>query len=559
MRAVLQRVRDSGAAFTAVVRNPDLRRLEIGWAFSIVAHWAYLVAVSVYAYKAGGAAAVGLIFALRLVPAALLAPFTGLLADRYRRNVVMVGSALIRMILVAGAAVAVFLDGPSWIVYALAVAVGIATVPFRSAQAALLPSLARTPSELTAANAVVSTVESLAVFAGPVLAGLLLSVTSTGAVFTVTAVMLGIAAFFASTIRAPALERAAEVEAGTILSEVGAGFRAIFDQPPLRVLIGLLAAQVFVGGTLQVYIVVLAFQSLGEGDSAVGFLNAALGIGSLIGGFGAFSLTGASRLSRPFALGVLAWGVPLILLGAKPQLVLALLLLGIVGFGNSYMSVAGLTLEQRSVPDNVLARVFGVIQMIWWLALAAGALVAPRLVDWLGIRGALVASGAFLVVLVVLLWRPLAKIDAVAVAPKPGELRILTAVPIFTPLPGSSLEHLAGRLVPLRIEPDSVVVREGDEGDRFYIVAEGRLQVSEDGQPLAELEEGDYFGEIALLRDLPRTATVTARTPTVLYALDREDFLAAVSGHAPSAEAAERIVSARLGGVPAPGVPPSSA
>src|SRR5262249_39690761 len=157
--------------------------------------------------------------------------------------------------------------------------------------------------------------ESLAVFAGPVLAGLLLSVTSTGAVFTVTAVMLGIAAFFASTIRAPVLERAAEVEAGTILSEVAAGVRALFGPPPLPVLIGLLAAQVFVGGTLQVYIVVLAFQSLGEGDSAVGFLNAALGIGSLIGGFGAFSLTGAARLSRPFALGVLAWGVPLILLG----------------------------------------------------------------------------------------------------------------------------------------------------------------------------------------------------------------------------------------------------
>ena len=237
----------------------------------------------------------------------------------------------------------------------------------------------------------------------------------------------------------------------------------------------------------------------------------------------------------------------------------ALALLGIVGVGNSIMDVAAFTLVQRAVADEVLARVFGVIQMLWWLALAFGALVAPALVGWLGIRTALVATGSALVVLVALLWRPLRAIDARAVAPEATELRILASVPIFAPLPGMSLEHLAGRLVPLRVDSGTVIVRQGDEGDRFYMLVEGKVEVSEDGKPISSLDAGGYFGEIALLRDLPRTATVTASTPVVLYALDRDDFLAAVTGHAPSAQAAEDVVSARLAGLPTPEIPLSSA
>ena len=237
----------------------------------------------------------------------------------------------------------------------------------------------------------------------------------------------------------------------------------------------------------------------------------------------------------------------------------ALALLAIVGVGNSIMDVAAFTLVQRAVADEVLARVFGVIQMLWWLALAFGALVAPALVGWLGIRTALVVTGSALVVLVALLWRPLRAIDARAVAPEATELRILASVPIFAPLPGMSLEHLAGRLVPLRVDSGTVIVRQGDEGDRFYMLVEGKVEVSEDGKPISSLDAGGYFGEIALLRDLPRTATVTASTPVVLYALDRDDFLAAVTGHAPSAQAAEDVVSARLAGLPTPEIPLSSA
>jgi hypothetical protein len=278
-----------------------------------------------------------------------------------------------------------------------------------------------------------------------------------------------------------------------------------------------------------------------------------MGVGALLGGLVALSLTGAKRLSPPFAVGVALVGAPLILLGIWPSLGLAMVLLGIVGVGNTILDVACFTLVQRAVPDDVLARVFGVLQMILYGALSLGALLAPVLDGALGIENALIATGIALVVLVGLFWPSLSKIDASAVAPEALELRLLTAIPIFSPLPGTSIEHLAGRLVPLRVDSGTTIVRQGDAGDRFYVVAEGELEVTQDAERLSEIGPGDYFGEIALLRDLPRTATVTAKTNVVLYALDRDEFLAAVTGHPPSAEAAETVVSARLVGVPIAG------
>lgn len=548
--ALKRRIADSLTAFKDVFRNENLRRLELAWAASIVGNWAFLVAVSVYAYGVGGEAAVGLILLLRLVPAALIAPFAGLLADRYRRERVLLITNLLRIVLISAAAVCVFLDAPPAVVYALAVAAAIVTTPFRSAQAALTPSLARSPSELTAANAVASTVESLAAFAGPAIAGLLLVVAGTGTVFALTAGLVAVSTLFVLRIRAPEFKRRRELEASTIASEALVGFRTVAGEPALRVLIGLFTAQTFVAGAALVYLVVLAIEVLDLGDAGVGYLNSALGIGALIGGVLAFSLTGARRLSPAFLLGVVMWGVPLILLGIWQSIVPALLLFALLGVGNSLVDVAAFTLVQRAVPDEILARVFGVIQMLWLGSAGIGAAVAPLLINWLGFDEALIVTGALLPALVLLFWRKVARIDAAAVRPDPDELRILGSVPIFAPLPGMTLEHIAGRLVPLRLEPGTVVVRKGDPGDRFFIVADGTVEVSEYGRAISEIGPGGYFGEIALIRDVARTATVTTKSQTVLYALDRDDFLAAVTSHAPSAEAAEEVVSSRLAGIP---------
>jgi MFS family permease len=319
-------------------------------------------------------------------------------------------------------------------------------------------------------------------------------------------------------------------------------------------MMGLFTAETAVAGALQVYIVVLALESLDLGDGGVGFLNSAMGVGALVGAVAALSLAGVRRLSPAFLVGLVLRGVPLVAVGlVSDSLVPVLVFLAVFGLGGAFVDVPGLTIVQRSVQEDVLARVFGVIQMLWLSSIGIGAALAPVLVGWLGLDGALIATGALLPALVVLFGVKLVRIDAEAVPPRADELRILASIPIFTPLPGLSLEHLAGRLVPLRLEPETVIVREGDAGDRFFIVAEGTVEVSEYGRPISELAAGGYFGEISLIRDVPRTATVTAKTPVVLYALDREDFLAAVTSHAPSAEAAEEVVSSRLAGVPVAG------
>jgi MFS family permease len=543
------RLRESRSAFAAVFRNPNLRWLELAWATSILSHFAFLIAVSVYAYEAGGAEAVGLVFLIRLIPAALISPFAGLLGDRYRRDRVLLLTQIVRVVLVGAAAIGVFVDASSVVIYALAVAATIATTPIRSAQAALTPSLASSPSELTAANAVASGVESIAFFIGPALAGLLLAVASTEAVFLVVALVLALSAGFISLIRVEeAQQPKSEIVASTILSEAFAGFTAIGRNRSLRYMMGLLTAQTAVAGAVQVFIVVGAVELLDLGTAGVGFLNSAMGVGSVIGSVGALSLTGVRRLSPAFMLGALFMGIAVIGVGIWSEVGVALVMFGLFGLSSSVLDVAGLTIVQRAVPDEVLARVFGVIQMLWLSSMGIGAAIAPWLADWLGLDGAMIATGAFLAVLVGLSWVPVARIDAAAPPPAITELRVLASVPIFAPLPGGSIEHLAARLVPLRVDAGTVIVREGDAGDRFYIVAHGELEVSQYGRTISELDGGGYFGEIALLRDVPRTATVTARTDAVLYALDRDDFLAAVTGHPQSAEAAETVMSARLTG-----------
>lgn len=542
-------LRESAAAFRGVFANPSLRRLQLAWAAVIVGHWAYLVAVSVFAYNVGGAGAVGLVIVIRTVPAALVAPFAAVLADRYSRVAVMVASNLARAALIAVAGVCVAVDAPALTVYVIVGLAMLIGTPFRPALAAVTPSVARTPAELTAANAVSSTLESIGYFVGPALAGLLLAAASPDIVFFLTAVLFALSALVISRVQAPAQAESAEGgRRSGILSEALVGFRTVGSDSRLRILLGLFSAQTLVAGALTVLIVVMAFELLDLGESGVGWLNSAIGVGALVGSIAALSLAGMRRLSPAFIGGVVLWGLPLVAIGIWSEPAVAIVLLAVVGAGNSLVDVAAFTLIQRAVPDEVLARVFGVIQFLWISTFGLGGLLIVPLIDWLGADVALIVAGAFLPVLALLTGPTLLRLDAAAEAPG-AELSLLRSIPIFAPLPGTPLEHLASRLVPLHVDPETVIVRQGDSGDRFYVVVEGEVEVAVDGAVVSELGPGGYFGEIALIRDVPRTATATARTPVVLYALERDDFLAAVTGHAPSEAAAEDVASSRLASV----------
>jgi hypothetical protein len=540
------RLAESLQAFADVFRNPNLRRLELAWVGSATGEWAAIVALSVFAFESGGAAAVGLVVLIRMLPAAVAAPFSALLADRLPRTRVMVAADLIRAFAVAGAAAAVFAGAPAGVVYALAGLVAVVSTAFRPAQAALLPNLARTPQELTAANVASSTIESVAFFAGPALGGLLLAATSVGVVFAAqAAAFLWSALLVHRVIVEPVVATAAEGGERGIVRELAAGFETVARDSRLRVLIGLFGAQTLVGGALNVLVVATALELLDVGEAGLGLLASADGLGGLLGAAGALLLVGRRRLAAIFGAGILLWGVPLALIGVWPDYAVAFAMLVIVGLANTIVDVAGLTLLQRGVDDSVLARVFGVLETLVLTAIALGGVLAALLISWLGIRGALVAVGAFLPALALLAWRRLVAIDAGAEVPT-DRIALLRSGPIFAPLPTTTVEHLALSLEPVTVAPETQIIRQGEPGDRFYVVAEGNLAVSMDGKETATLGAGDHFGEIALLRDVPRTATVVAKTEALLYALDRDEFIAAVTGHAESVDAADAVIATRL-------------
>jgi MFS family permease len=459
----------------------------------------------------------------------------------------MVGSDLVRAALIGTAALAVYSDAPPLVVYALASLVGVAATPFRPAEAALIPSLSRTPEELTAANVTASSIESVGIFGGPAIGGLLLVASGPGTVFVVTAAALLWSAFLISRIKPVAkVEAAAPRERVPMREELLAGFRTVVQERRTRLLVGLFGAQTFVDGMLNVLIVVVALELLDTGQAGVGFLNSAVGVGGLLGAVAAAALVGRRRLAADFGVGIFIWGLPIALVAVWPNAVFALVLLAIVGIGNTLVDVSGMTLLQRSAPDDVLARVFGVLESLLLVMPALGAVIAPLLLNWLGTRGALIAAGALLPLLVVPAWPALNAIDHAARIP--GEqLELLRRNPIFAPLPEATLEQLALALEEVRAPAGDEIVRQGETGDRFYLIGEGSADVVVDGRQVQTLGAGEGFGEIALLRDVPRTATVKARTDAVLYALDRSEFIPAVTGFAPSLSAAEGVIGMRLG------------
>jgi hypothetical protein len=320
------------------------------------------------------------------------------------------------------------------------------------------------------------------------------------------------------------------------------GFEAVRQAPQARLLIGLIASQTFIRGCLNVLLVITSYQVLHRGASGVGYLTAALGAGGLIGALGAVSLRSA-RLAPPFALGLAFWGIPIMLVAPLSYPATVILLLAAVGAANSIVDVAGFTLLQRTVPDAVLTRVLG---MTWGLAMGAVALgssVAPALLSLVGLKPAFLIVGAVLPVLVALIYRRVSAVDAM-IAPS-AHLGLVETVSLFTPLSLVAKQRIAQHLIPLEVSSGDVVLRAGAVGDRFYIVEAGSVAIDL-GARVVHSGPGDFFGEIALLHDVPRTATVRADSDTKLYALGRDDFLAAVTGHAQAHTEAAAVAAARL-------------
>jgi MFS family permease len=532
------RVRQAFGALTVAARNGDIRRAQLAWGASVSAEWAHFVALGVFAYTHGGSTAVGVAGLMRLLPAALLAPFASSLGDRFRRERFLLAVVLLGAAALVVSAVGVVMDDRI-IVFSAASAVGICSTLFRPAHVALLPSLARTARELIAANGATSTIESLGTLIGPLAAGVLVALADVESVFAVGALALLASAALLARVSVPGGVATPGRVAGV---DVLQGFRAIGEVPRARLLVGLIASQTFVRGCLNVLIVVTAYQVLLKGATDVGYLTAAIGTGGLIGALAAISLRG-ERLAPPFAWALVFWGLPIMLIAPFPSYAAVIVLLGVVGGANSILDVAGFTLLQRTVADEVLTRVLGVT---WGLAMgtvAIGSSVAPLILRLIGVRPSFVVVGAILPVLVLVCHRRLMEIDS-EVAPA-SQLALIERVAVFAPLSLVAKERIAAHLIEVEVVPGEIMIRAGDVGDRFFIVGSGSLTIDAVTQRIV-IGPGDFFGEIALLHDVPRTATVQADTDARLYALERDDFLAIVTGNALAGTEARDVAAARV-------------
>ena len=533
-------------AVREVLRNRSIRRIEIAWTTGTAADWALLVVLLVVAYEAGGALAAGILGAVRVVPGIVAAPLATTLVERYRGDRVLTAINLVRTAGAIATALVVASDLPVEATYALAAVVAGAGSLVRPIQSALLPAFARTPGELVAANVASSMGEGLGTFAGPLLAGLLVAATGSVAASLIVAAAFGAAAAAVTGIR---FEHAADarggVGAGTIARfRIADAARVLRSYPGAALLIGDFVAQIFVRGLLITLIVVASIELLDMGDTGVGLLNAALGLGGLVGAVAALRLGGGMQLGKVCALALACWGLPLVLIGAWPSPAVALAALFATGVSNAVLDISGFTLIQRGVRNEDRMLIFGVFEGLLGIGLLLGSLLAPALVAVLGVRGAFVVAGAILPVLAAVTWRSIVQ-SARRSARADANIALLRRNPLFAPLPLTALDRIAERLVPMSFEPGDVVMRQGEPGEHYLLIADGEVEVSDGGRILRTCGPGDGVGEIALLHRVPRTATVTACSPVTGYAIDAGTFLASIAGPSAAAMAAA-VASSRL-------------
>jgi MFS family permease len=532
-----------GGVLRRTLRSGPLRRALVAYLVFNTAEWATYVALLVWAFDQGGAGAAGAIALVQLVPAAIVAPLGSVIGDRMRRSHALALGYALQAVTLLATAVALSADA-TFSVVAVAAATSTCAISLtRPVHHALIPDLAGSPAELAAGNSASTTVEGVAGFVGPAVSGLMLAAWGAASVFA----LFGVLSVATALLTVGLAVRGRVVRAGRerLLGSAFGGFREVSADAGAALLVAMVAAQYVVVGLLDILTVVLAFDVLGLGDAGPGLLTSALGAGAVLGASASLALVGRRTLAPALAIGIALTGLPLVLIAGVEVPWAAFALLAASAVGKAFFDVAGRTLLQRSIPAAVLSRIFGVQEAVMMAGIAVGSLAAPFAVAAFGPRGAFLVAGIALPITGLLAWFWIRRLDARALRPGP-KYAALAALPAFAALPQRALEQLSWSTREVRIQAGQEVIREGDEGDLFYVVLEGSLLVTQGGRELRTLGAGTGFGEIALMRDTPRTATVTAITDVELGAVDRNDFLLAVTGLPAARSSAEGVVDRYL-------------
>lgn len=518
----------------------QMARLLFTWGAWVTTDWAFLIVVSVMALRIGGPAAVGLVGALRVLPAAALSGVVAVVSDRLPRPLLLA---------VVNAAWCVIALVMAWFASAhVGIGALLIVISFGSAVSsllkpclqALLPQLVNSPSQLIVANSAYSTTEGAGTILGPAVCGALLAGFGPAAVFVVLAFIYTAAAVTSGLIKTPFRPaRRVGVKPGRPWLASLEGFRLLL-RSGTRTIFALFFLQATMRGLLNVFVVLFAVSG-GGSEADAGGLFAAVGVGGLIGAVVALGLGGGRRGVVWFALGISFWGAPFVVIGVWNDHSVAYVALAVVGLANAFADIYGYSLFNRLFPDHLAGRAWGAFYSGNAAAVALGSVCAPVLVSAVGLSWAMMISGTVLTLAPVVLWPRLRAVQALAEA-RAGDVELFRALALFSSLSLIAIERLARAAHESEVAAGSVVVRQGDLAEEFFVIVEGDLSVWQDEHELRRLGPGGSFGEIGLLETVHRTASVRADTPSRLLSLDSYSFIAAVTGHSPTGHLARDTV-----------------
>jgi Cyclic nucleotide-binding domain/Major Facilitator Superfamily len=542
MRSLLSHIGPPVHALRAVLRNRPMTRMQMAFLLFNVAEPAMWIGVLLFAFDLGGTAAVGFVTLLCCVPSGILAPVAAALGDRFPRDRVVRRGYLAQSVATALLAASIATDSPSWAVYALAL---LATIPFTTGRPnhhAIVPTLAVTPEEVAASNSVSALAEGIGYVIGGLGAALLATI-GPGAIVAEAAVACFCAVLLTLGVHAPSSELHDEVfHPWSLATDAIGGLLTLIRSRGPRLLVVISGALAIGTGAVGVLMVPLAIDRLGLGDPGVGLLGTMQSVGLFVGAGASVGFATRRKLTVGVVVAAAAFWLGTAGLGAAVGVASAMFAAIAYGAGITLLDVVGRTMLQRATSDDVLTRVFGAVEGLWLLGYAAGAVVAPAAQDVIGLGVAFAILGGVVFVAVLIALPAMRRMDASAVVPE-RQLALVTNVPFFAPLPRFDKERIARQLDLLQVPAGAEVIRQGDVGDRFYIAEDGTFEVEVDRRRVGVVDPGGFFGEIALLHDVPRTATIRALTDAAVWALDQEEFLATVTG-LPQAQSAAHALSA---------------
>lgn len=511
---------------------------------SATGSWAYSVALTVWIFQETHSAAwVGAATIGRFLPALLFSAYGGVLADRFERFRLMAVLDVVSGAVMVLLAIETALHAPVALAILTAAIASVIGTVYEPAVAASTPQLVG-ERDLGSANALRNTIDNVVVIAGPGLGAVLLLLGPPPIAIAVNAVSYLLSAVLVMRIRARS--KPVDVTEGGSLGafrQMLVGAKAITSSSTAAVLVAYSVVATLVFGVDTVLLVVLSRDVLGTGAEGYGYLLAGLGTGGVLAAGLVTRLERLPRLGFVILAGMAVYCLPTLLFLVVSSPTAAFVIEAVRGAGTLVVDVLAITALQRSLPNELLARVFGAFNAVLLAAVLLGASVAPPLLDRLGLEVTLWLAGAALPAACLAGWPALRRMDQQA-AERMAALRprveLLAACDLFAAVSEGTLEQLAGASDEVDVNPGESVVTEGERADAFYIVVSGAMRVTARGgrtQPVAlrELGPGDYFGEIGLIEGIPRTATVTAAEPARVLRIGGDEFVDALTESAPSA------------------------